>query len=164
MKPKSTFIPSIIFERWLDPYSIDDVKKLNVGIEDSEDKDEDMYLDDDVEFSRDGYIGNLEQDRTQQVYRIKPLDVIMTNIGPIPFYEHSTPSKVFNMYVGHTNFNITEKIADIIGKTPGIETLNIFTRYRFRVSIGKNFNPRQTLKLLEDSVLKYQKMVYNTKD
>ena len=70
------------------------------------------------------------------------------NIGPsilgphgiIPLQESTLPSKLFNFWVGHTDFDITFDIAQKIAKVPGVESLDIFTRYRFRMAIGKAFD------------------------
>jgi hypothetical protein len=60
-------------------------------------------------------------------------------MGIIPYSENTASNKIFNFWTGHTNFNLSAKICDIIENTEGVETLDIFTRYRFRVSIGKAF-------------------------
>lgn len=49
-------------------------------------------------------------------------------------------------WVGHTNFDIDEQIKDIIDDTDGVEVLNVFSAYRFRVAIGKNFNVKKVLR------------------
>ncbi len=66
--------------------------------------------------------------------------VIVGPMGIIPVTEANSPDKVFNFWMGHTNFSITKEVADRIEKINGVETLDINTRYRFRVGIGKAFN------------------------
>jgi hypothetical protein len=46
----------------------------------------------------------------------------------------------FECWMGHTNFNITEEIKNILNETEGVEILKICSRYRFFVGIGKMFN------------------------
>lgn len=65
--------------------------------------------------------------------------VLVGPMGVIPLTENATPSKVYNFWLGHTNFNITSSIENVIENTPGVETLDVFTRYRFRIAIGKAF-------------------------
>jgi len=42
----------------------------------------------------------------------------------------------WNMWVGHTNVPITKDIATKIENTPGVEILDIFSAYRFRISVA----------------------------
>ena len=40
----------------------------------------------------------------------------------------------------HCNFDITPDILEKLDTLPGIETIDVFSRYRLRVSIGKCFD------------------------
>lgn len=64
-------------------------------------------------------------------------------LGIVPLQHHNLPSKLYNFWMGHTNFNISSSVADTIEKTEGVETLKVFTRYRFWISIGKCFNQEE---------------------
>lgn len=44
-----------------------------------------------------------------------------------------------NIYIGHTNFEITNKHIDILDSIEGIEAVNNPSRYRFLVFVGKCF-------------------------
>jgi hypothetical protein len=79
---------------------------------------------------------------------------MMTPLGIMPLNLLST-SEIFNFWIGHTNFNIVKDIADIIEESEGVETLDIITRYRFRVGIGKVFKDRDVMKQINDNVKKY---------
>lgn len=127
----------IAWEKWIDPYgeNIDDFEPgclKNVqpnGL-------------DDIELGDDGveeWKGPQNTNEIQNQLK-KPIKLLFTPMGIIPMTEDTTPSKVFNFWIGHTNFTINNKIAKLISKTDGVETLDIFTRYRFRVGIGKVFN------------------------
>lgn len=70
--------------------------------------------------------------------------------GHIPVGEDLFPSKVFHFYVGHTNFDITPSIRDTLKTVVGVETLDIMTRYRFRVGIGIAFIPSEIQKTIEE--------------
>jgi hypothetical protein len=72
-------------------------------------------------------------------------------MGIIPINENTASGKIFNFWLGHTNFDITKKIFDIIEKTEGVETLDIFTRYRFRISVGKAFTDSVVMKDIQES-------------
>jgi hypothetical protein len=73
-------------------------------------------------------------------------------MGLIPYNEYTASGKIFNFWTGHTNFNITKNVARVIETTNGIETLDIFTRYRFRIGIGKAFEDRTIMKSIEDRI------------
>lgn len=104
----------IIWQKWFDPFGDDEEH-------DFEDNDNDYALDDSAQFQ-------------------KPMKAIATPMGIIPYTENTASGKIFNFWIGHTNFNITQSIASEIELTEGVETLDIFTRYRFRIAIGKAFD------------------------
>lgn len=140
---------NVSFEKWLDPYDSSDLEKLNLGIVD---EDEDIY-----ELESDGYIKALEmEENEQQIFNSRPIKTIITNVGAIPIYEHSIPSKVFKMWVGHTTFNIDENSVKIIERTKGVETLEIFSPLRFKVSVGRMFKSRDVLMKIKNNLLKYR--------
>lgn len=43
-------------------------------------------------------------------------------------------------WIGHTNFDITEDIAEILNKCEGIELLRVTGRYTFVIGLGKCFD------------------------
>ena len=71
---------------------------------------------------------------------------IISPMGLIPIHESNLPGYLYNFWIGHTNFSISKKWEGVIKKVPGVETLNIFTRYRFRVAIGKYFDQTEVKK------------------
>lgn len=126
----------IIWEKWVDPFgeNLDDMKWNNY---DDEDLDEASEL--------------LEHDIIKSKLN-KPIKIIASPMGMIPYNEYTASSKIFNFWVGHTNFNITEKIAKIIEECDGIELLDIFTRYRFRIGIGKCFIDKDVMQNISDQI------------
>lgn len=68
------------------------------------------------------------------------MSMIMTPMGAIPLTEHTNASYIFNFWIAHTNFRMTNNIKNIIDNTDGVETFDIFTPYRWRISIGKAFD------------------------
>ena len=121
----------IIWEKWIDPYLPENVESQWPDYEESQHRQED------VEDAEDNH--NEPEIKRHLMYAIS------SPMGIIPYNEYSAPSKVFNFWVGHTNFNITQPVANIIESTEGIEILDIFTRYRFRIAIGKNFKDRNVM-------------------
>lgn len=69
--------------------------------------------------------------------------ILVGPMGIVPIHENV---KMFNFVIGHTNFDITEKEVEVLSTIPGVETLDIFTRYRFRVGVGKIFNAKSVRK------------------
>ncbi len=127
----------IIWQKWADPFGEDD--KIDIS--------------DDLLESRSSYSDILEEDdRTDMVNLQKPIKVISTPMGIIPINDDTASGKIFNFWLGHTNFDITPKIANEIERTEGVETLNIFTRYRFRIAIGKAFTDSAVMNDIQSAV------------
>jgi hypothetical protein len=82
-----------------------------------------------------------EATEERQEHPYKPIAVISSpTLGVVPVMPHAIPSKSFNFWIGHTNFSITEEVAYILEEAMGVETLDIISRYRFRIAIGKAFS------------------------
>jgi hypothetical protein len=130
----------IIWQKWFDPFGDDDP-----SISDNMQND---HLDDD-DMDHD-----MEIDEENPLLK-KPVRAIATPMGLIPYTENTASSKIFNFWVGHTNFTISNKIVEIIENVDGVETLDIFTRYRFRISVGKAFDAPTVMKQINDSVYEF---------
>lgn len=123
----------ILWEKWIDPFlsNLDEVE-LSAGAEDEDGGYKDSYqqMEDIVKKGgpKKNYTG----------------PVMVGPMGVIPLNEYNTPSKVYCFWMGHTNFDITRAVAKLIEEVPGVEALDIFTRYRFRVAFGKAFIDKDT--------------------
>lgn len=139
----------IIWQKWLDPFGEDTEieNQENDNIDESDTTIEDDYYDGDSDF--------LKEQAKPKYEKIKMTKVIATPMGIIPIDENTASGKIFNFWIGHTNFNITKFISSVIEKTPGVECLDIFTRYRFRIAIGKAFNSSRVMKNIQDSVYQH---------
>ncbi len=62
-------------------------------------------------------------------------------MGIIPLHEHNLPSKLFNFWMGHCNFDLSGKVINVVKRVAGVETLDVFSRYRFRLGIARGFVP-----------------------
>jgi len=124
--------PLIIWEKWRDPFG--------------EKNDDDLDLEIDSEEFDDNEYNEIE---SEEVVAAK---VLLTPMGLIPYNDNTASSKIFNFWLGHTNFDITQSVFDILDSANGIETLDVFTRYRFRIGIGKAFDDRKIMRKLNDKI------------
>lgn len=140
----------IIWQKWADPFDRD-----NDAIAQEEEfnnfyEEENSDIDMDEEEKKDNKISEFVANQKLK-FGIK---VIATPMGIIPVNEHTASGKIFNFWMGHTNFDITKKIAETIEKTEGVETLDIYTRYRFRISVGKAFDDSVVMRKINNNVYK----------
>jgi hypothetical protein len=120
----------IVWDKWIDPFFVPDEE-----------------LDEDKDYDFDDEDDESEGPKSKSIRKGGP--VIVGPMGIIPINEHNQPSKIYDFWMIHTNFDIGPHEKEIIETCPGVETLDIFTRYRCRISIGKTFNQKQVQKLLE---------------
>lgn len=133
--------PQIIWQKWQDnllehPTSIED--------EDAED---------------DNYLDQTEHHENEHPRKHKQT-VFITPMGILPYNEATACNKVFNLWVGHTNFTITNNISNIIENAIGVETLDIFTRYRFRIGVGQAFSDSDVMRNINKVIYDY---IYESK-
>jgi len=131
--------PVIIWEKWKDPLGFEEE-----DCNDLEDQIQNHY-DDDDEITE-----NIKAKKTR-------CHLINTPFGMIPVNENTASTSIFNFWSGHTNFAITQVISNIIEDTDGVETLNIFTKYRFRIAIGKAFNDSIVMRKINYNIYQYLK-------
>ena len=142
-------LPQIIWEKWYSPFGEDDIDLKDQIMEDMMDQlnqaisqktEED--LDNELDFQLSQSPKNLGK---QQKY-------MMTPMGIMPVTENTESSKIFNFWTGHTNFDICQIVATTIEKCEGVESLDIFTRYRFRISVGKAFKDSSVMTNINEKV------------
>jgi hypothetical protein len=128
----------ISWQKWLDPFGSDDAEELG----------HDPYLGDYEEQELDDEIEDVNNEEKEKkiIHTTQRVKVIATPMGIIPVTDNTMSGKIFNFWIGHTNFDITNKVADAIEKTDGVETLDIFTRYRFRIAVGKAFDDSSVMR------------------
>lgn len=142
----------IIWEKWRDPFGEDAeeaewpgahgnfttdkiIKTATVGGYYDDDDD-----DEDEDFTKQDIDEAIHEHQRQQIQGMKKTPIIATPMGLIPMTEHTRAGKLFNFWTAHCNFPITHEILNIIDNADGVETLDVFTRYRWRISIGKAFS------------------------
>lgn len=138
----------IIWQKWRDPFGEDD-ESLIESIDGLflEDEEEDLEQEENIEDSPT--VPN------ELIKHKKNIRVMATPMGIIPVTENTASGKLFNFWMGHTNFDITKNIAKIIEDTDGVESLDIYTRYRFRVSVGKAFEDSTVMRKINDNIYSF---------
>ena len=137
----------ILWQKWIDPYEppTDEGKVLTDLSEDE--------LDDSAHWDSyaEGLDENVDENKNPVLFH-SSTKAIMTPMGMIPMYEKTACTKIFKFWIGHTNFNITPDVASTIEKIEGVEILDIFTRYRFRIAIGKAFKDRNVMQTIQEAI------------
>lgn len=144
----------IIWQKWIDPYGLDDSVDLSPTI-DTELPDPKFFNSESEEYEEDKEI---YEDKTEnfEMQRFNGgIKIIATPMGFIPLTENTSSSKIFNFWVGHTNFDITEEVGHLIEDSVGVEALDIFTRYRFRIAVGKAFKDSEVMREINNKVYKH---------
>jgi len=141
----------IMWQKWADPFGEDDSNELLDSLSDGaeDDSEYDNFYDSNKE------INNTEKNKKKFITSKHNIRVMATPMGIIPVTENTASGKIFNFWTGHTNFDITPKIALLIEQTSGVETLDIFTRYRFRIAIGKAFKDASVMQKINETVYEY---------
>ncbi len=141
----------IIWQKWADPFGEDDTDEILEFLDNSNDGDYTQYYDEDNQRS----IEDEPEKKPNSIKSKQNIRVMATPMGIIPVTENTASGKIFNFWTGHTNFDITPKVASIIEETSGVETLDIFTRYRFRIAIGKAFKDAYVMQKINETVYEY---------
>ena len=115
---------SIAWRKWLDPYGKGKSDFLG-------------YVEEDDVVDYDNNLDDMYED--EEINIENPSPVIVTAMGIMPIQPFNDLTKVFNFWLAETNFNITEDIVNEINNVDGIEILDVYTRYKFRVAIGNLF-------------------------
>ena len=128
----------VYWEKWIDAFEQEDsqleeeIQEMQELLANEEGIDEDLEIVD------------------QSVSHIR---TIVTPYGILPLTEHTKASSHFKLWVGHSNFKLTEDFYKVIGQQPGIEALDILTPYRFRIAVGKMFVDRDVMKDVRDTMV-----------
>lgn len=140
----------IVWEKWRDPFLGYDENEIDIDNAHPSIFNENLIEDPDEEEVENEYEIS-DPHHTES----KPVRIIYTPMGIIPYNEYTASSKIFNFWVGHTPFSITATITYIIETTDGVETLDIFTRYRFRIGIGKVFKETEVMQSINKNIIDY---------
>lgn len=149
MKNTKETTKRIVWQKWFDPFGEDDLDSIEEHNNFDSDEAE-FYEEDDTTFDE-----HIEEAEDQPNFYRKPTRVVLTPMGMIPYTDNTASSKIFNFWVGHTNFDLTPIIVKKIELIEGVETLDVFTRYRFRVGIGKLFDSAFVMSSISENIYDY---------
>lgn len=135
--------PRIAYEKWVDP-----LREMLEAHEADDDPDDDYGPDAFVAASEFG----VHRKRGPASYK-GPAFVMKDAIVPIT--KDNLPGDAYDLWVGHANFVIDEPFAEILEDTEGVETLDVMTKYRFRVAFGKLFESGRVKEAILDAARKY---------
>ena len=138
----------IIWQNWVDPYHQDDANIFMPEKQDYVAQTQEQLEAGSGDFSDPLDFDELEDEEEHG----KPIRTLFGPFGPIPLTDYSSPSKIFNLWVGHTNFTLTQQIVQEIENVPGVETLDVYTRYRFRIGFGHVFKDRNVMNRINEVV------------
>lgn len=123
--------PSVIWEKYENPYlaQIEDMSEESAAIESKE------YYDEDE---------NNEAGISQPLGDLN--SYVHTPYGAIPVPNVHLDDN-WNLWTGHTNVKITVEIANKIEHTDGVEVLQVFSPYRFMISVAQHpdFSPAMVM-------------------
>ena len=81
-----------------------------------------------------------------------PAPRIRTPLGVFSIDDPLRPSKMFDCWIGHTNFDITSEIAMQLEEIPGIEAFKVLSRYRFFIGVAQLFEFREVRETVQDII------------
>ena len=126
----------VYWEKWIDAFEEEEAEMIEEmkEVEDFEDYEE-----------------ALDQDMIKHSH----IRTIITPFGVLPITEKTRASNYFKLWVGHSNFKLTEDFYKVIGDSAGVEALDILTPYRFRIAIGKMFVDSDVMKTVRDCMVEH---------
>ena len=121
--------PIVKWEKWTNPF----------GIPDNE-------LD---EYTDEEDVDDLDEDWQRPSPKAKPF-VMFSNYGSIPLNFSSNPLRSYNWWVAYLSWPMTAEDYEGINNCLGVETLDYFSSYRFRIGIAKLCDEKATRKRVTD--------------
>jgi len=118
----------IVWEKWIHPEDNPDIKS------DGWDDEEDISY----------------EDKTEPDIR----QVILGPASNIPM-NPLLDEREYDFWMGHSNFKLDDDIIKIICESTGLESVDIVTPYRFRISVGRLFSPSRVTNGISKSIAEY---------
>ena len=141
----------IHWQKWVDPFGADTDNAEWPGAFGTMDSDEQIRQ---QNLEEEEFYGDDEYENERLVGRQtnRSIPMLSTPMGAIPITEYTNPTKIFNFWTMHTNFRMTKTVHKIVNTTHGVEALNVFTPYRWRIAIGKAFNTSEVKVALQNNL------------
>lgn len=79
--------------------------------------------------------------------------ILATPLGSVNLDGSDETSKLFNVWIAHTNFNLTPQHYAAIEHVEGVEALQPISRYRFQVAIGYHFEEEEVKQNVNEALL-----------
>lgn len=105
------------------------------------------------EFEEDFDDGDLEEEEYMDSEQMNVQNVMSTPFGLWRVDDSMHPYKQFQLWMGYTNFSINQNVVNTIKTTPGVEVLQVMTRYRFIMGVGELFNIHDVRTSIEKALL-----------
>tara|TARA_R100000005_G_scaffold95213_2_gene75900 strand:+ start:192 stop:674 length:483 start_codon:yes stop_codon:yes gene_type:complete len=134
----------VYWEKWVDVYE-QEMDALEEEILRQE------LLEQELEELDDGYSAYNDEPELAPFNKIK---TILTPFGVLPLTEQTLASTHFKFWVGHTNFRLLKKHVLMIENVIGVETVDVMTPYRFRISVAKLFKDRDVMSSVRAVLIK----------
>jgi len=150
---KEEFVPPntqefhVGWEKWIDPFDneeIEDVKKV---------------ITDSFNPSHQEETGFDEHAQEQVPQFYQNIRTMFTPFGLLPIVNSSLVSNNFKFWVGHCNFKLYEVYLPILKEIDGVESVEVLTPYRFRISIGKMFKDSDVMNKITQAMTKLAKKI-----
>ena len=127
----------IIWEKWYDVLPDLENNIITDEFEDEED-DEDMMVGD----QSFGLVFDSQDNK------------VRTPIGTFYIDEPLSPSNMYDCWIGHTNFRLTDEDYVLLDQyVDGIEVIKMMSKYRFFVGVGKLFNFKDVQTKIQETLL-----------
>ena len=143
----------IIWEAHVDPMNANIDSFPSLIMDHYEGKDGEEEDGDEEEGYNDGYSQMLPP-----LFKPKIAGLIHTKFDLLTVMDHTSACNAFDMWIMHTNFNITEREAVLIDNCPGVETLEVLTRYRCKIGFPNSnlFDNTEVKKNIEGLLLEIE--------
>lgn len=83
---------------------------------------------------------------------------IDTPLGRYHPEDNMLPSRMFDCWIMHANFDITPECVQIIADIPGVEVASVMTRYRVFIGVGQLFEGSKVKQDIQNALLDTQEI------
>lgn len=127
-----------VWTKWICPLNsnLNEVEFPGYDVTDEDEDDEYTYME--AEYGNPIAIGEEEEKGKQKFSGGTGQKMISTPFGFFALTDNTQAAKQFDLWVLHTNFDITGEIAELIENVDGVETIDVLTRYRVRIGFPRS--------------------------